>query len=153
MRIKALEEMREKLERDTSRTKAYPSAPIQHAFADGVTIEGYKALADKIEAEISERYMELPCDGDGEIIHIGDRLIWEHTAYNVVYTVETIGNGAWYDTNGAAHSPEIFKHVRTPLTVDEVLADFAADVERGRNTPETAKRYADEIRSILGGGR
>ena len=151
MRIKALEEMREKLERDTSRTKAYPSAPIQHAFADGVTIEGYKALADKIEAEISERFMEIPCDKDGIPIRIGDTVNvnkWyaprKVEGYTIVCKTRN-GYRAWHDACD-------LRHVE-PLTVEDVLADFAADVENDRNTPETAKRYADEIRSILGGGR
>lgn len=34
-------------------------------------------LADEIEAEITERYMELPKGGDGEVLRIGDE-VWFH---------------------------------------------------------------------------
>lgn len=31
-------------------------------------------IADRIDAELTERYVELPKDADGEVIHIGDEL-------------------------------------------------------------------------------
>ena len=35
-----------------------------------------------------------------------------------------------------------------PRTLEDVLADFAAEVENGRNHIETARRYADELREM-----
>lgn len=40
--------------------------------------------------------------------------------------------------------------LRPPRTVEDVLADFAAEVEQDRNTIETARKYAAEIRELMG---
>ena len=48
-------------------------------------------IADRIDAELAERYVELPVDADGETIRIGDRL----KAGSREFTV--IGIGRCYD--------------------------------------------------------
>jgi len=126
-----------------------------HLGVGTVALGGWKealiGCADEIEREISERFMEIPCDKDGIPIRIGDTVNvnkWyaprKVEGYTIVCKTRN-GYRAWHDACE-------LRHVE-PLTVEDVLADFAADVENDRNTPETAKRYADEIRSILGGGR
>lgn len=166
--IKALEELREKLERDTSKAKLYPTAPIKHAFAEGVTIEGYRALADAIEAEIAERFMELPVDADGVPIKPGDIMQFRDDA---PVRVDSIGNSkcyvgdfGWFGGNGGFYGKGTLKccrHVK-PRTLEDVLNDCADEIsekrgiapELNRDTPtrnEIVDKYADEIRELLRG--
>lgn len=108
-------------------------------------------VCDAIEAEIEHDYMRLPVDADGVPIRPGDKLI----AYNERFDVEGIGDGIVIYRNeddelGELFNPAATVHVK-PRTLEDVLADFAADVENDRNTIETARKYADEIRELLGG--
>lgn len=116
------------------------------------TKEEVLEIADAIEAEIAERYMALPVDADGVPIRVNDRLI----AYNERVDVEGVGDGiVIYRTENdelcLMFNPAAAIHVK-PRTLEDVLADFAADVENDRNTIETARKYADEIRELLLGG-
>lgn len=160
--IKALEELREKLERDTSKAKLYPTAPIKHAFAEGVTIEGYRALADAIEAEIAERFMELPVGADGVPIRVGDELECHANGYDGTFTVFAIGNNVavgnhdieWIRRNPSKwfHIASFCTHVK-PRTLEDVLREFTEKYQycisdNGRSV--TLAKYADEIRELLG---
>lgn len=59
--IKALEKLREKIRLD-----------VNNPWSD---LKGdLLAMCDKLEREISERYMELPLDADGAPIHVGDEI-------------------------------------------------------------------------------
>lgn len=94
-------------------------------------------------------YMPLPTDADGVPIRPGDKLI----AYNERFDVEGIGDGIVIYRNeddelGELFNPAATVHVK-PRTLEDVLADFAADAENDRNTIETARKYADEIRELL----
>lgn len=59
--IKALETLREAIERDVNN----PWTDLKGRLI---------AQVDKVEAEIAERFMELPVDDDGVPIHVGDEL-------------------------------------------------------------------------------
>lgn len=120
--IKALEELREKLERDTSKAKLYPTAPIKHAFAEGVTIEGYRALADAIEAEIAERFMELPLDADGVPIRIGDTVCEVDVRVPIEVMSLTFYEDC-VDVNVCGMNPNMLRHVK-PRTLDDVMAEY-----------------------------
>lgn len=165
--IKALEELREKLERDTSKAKLYPTAPIKHAFAEGATIEGHRALADAIEAEIAERFMELPVDADGVPIRVGDELECHTNGYDGTFTVFAIGNNVavgnhdieWIRRNPSKwfHIASFCTHVK-PRTLESILCDALADVSRMNDgnvrtfkpdAPYVAE-LAAEIRECLG---
>lgn len=52
----------------TERLRLYPRGYAQ------MTIEDIDDIADAIEREIDERYIELPKDFDGEYIHIGEAM-------------------------------------------------------------------------------
>ena len=59
--IKALEKLRDKIRLD-----------VNNPWSD---LKGdLLAMVDAIEAEIAERFMELPVDSDGVSIHVGDEL-------------------------------------------------------------------------------
>lgn len=116
-----------------------------YAHADAVR------LADEIEAEIEERYMELPVDADGVPIRVGDVMVDYKTPRNVVAVAPDSFMMDGYETD-SFYRPGLAKnHRHVKRTLEDVLSDFAAEVENDRNTIETARKYADEIRELLGG--
>lgn len=114
-------------------------------------------IADEIEAEIAERYMELPVDADGVPIRVYDKLI----AYNKHFSVEGIGNGTVIYLAEDGELGELFNTAATihvkPRTLEDVLREFAEDAvccNQFGSLYADEKRiaeYADEIRELLGG--
>lgn len=139
---------------------------LREALGDCITEAGHKdkfdtywitkdaadKLIDEIEAEIAERYMELPVDADGVPIRAGDKL--EHASGGWTFTADSLEIDRWgahVRANGQSRVQcANCRHVK-PRTLTDVLADFAADVENDSNTIETARKYAEEIRELLGG--
>lgn len=101
---------------------------------------------DEIEREIAERYMALPVDADGVPIRTGD--IMERVDGGPSQQACCLCSGGFNDA--PIWCARDFRHVK-PRTLEDVLADFAAEVENDRNTIETARKYADEIRELMGG--
>ena len=105
-------------------------------------------VANEIEREIAERYMELPVDADGVPIHVGDVL---ERGYVVDYVAPNwclaTGRGAMY--------ADMCHHVK-PRTLEDVLKELACDVRREwvENAPlaeHVYSEYADKIRELMGG--
>ena len=83
-------------------------------------------IAERIEQEVSERYMELPLDADGVPIRVGDMM--EFSAFEiekpVTRMVDGIGQGvffAWCGERGyRQHEAKRYRHHHEP-TVEDVL--------------------------------
>lgn len=88
------------------------------------------AIADRIDAELAERYVALPLDADGKPIRVGD--VMEFSEFEIEHpvtrTVEGIGQGtffAWCGERGyQQHEPKRYRHHRPP-TVEDILREFA----------------------------
>lgn len=110
------------------------------------------SLVDKVEAEIEERYMELPVDADGVPIRVGDKLEYRELTFDAFSVAEDVVFRECGFESGR-YTVDVYDHsdVRhhNPRTLEDVLADFAAEVENDRNTIETARKYADEIRELM----
>lgn len=110
-------------------------------------------LADEIEREIAERYMELPLDADGVPIHVGDEM--EHGEYGSVFVDAVAPCGiSVFKQNGftlwaPAFKPDAWHHFK-PRTVEDVLEEFADEVRRCCDSKETLGKYADELREMMG---
>lgn len=102
-------------------------------------------ILDEIEREIAERYIELPVDADGVPWHIGDTV----EGHGKVHCMDINRHGWAFFGIENAIDPALHRHAK-PRTVEDVLAGFAAEVEQGRNTIETARKYADELRELMG---
>jgi hypothetical protein len=76
-------------------------------------------LADEIEREIAEKYMELPVDADGVPWHIGD--VTENG--NTVNAITFDRFGAHFTSTLNDIDPSIHTHAK-PRTVEDVLHDF-----------------------------
>ena len=83
-------------------------------------------IAERIEQEVSERFMELPLDADGVPIRVGD--VMEFSAFEiekpVTRMVDGIGQGvffAWCGERGyQQHEAKRYRHHHEP-TVEDVL--------------------------------
>lgn len=129
----------------------------------GTSLSELDEIADEIEAEIAERYMELPVDANGAPIRVGDYLELGDTRGEVVALTYCPSNGKlpwewqcdtgdWYNT--------AFAHHAKPRTLESILAELANEVWEASCTCQTTwgdsgldgieARYADEIRAMLG---
>ena len=104
-------------------------------------------IADEIEREVSERYMELPVDADGVPWHIGD--MTENR--NVVNGIAFDRHGAHFISTLNDIDPGIHTHYK-PRTLENVLCDMIHEYGSTDALTETiADKYAAEIRELLGG--
>ena len=116
---------------------------------------------DEIEQEIAERYIELPVDADGVPIHVGDYLESEEYDGRLFpcrgLNVEVCKSGKrWtvcmsYDSYSGTseYTPaNRCRHVK-PRTIEDVLREFADEVERCCDTTDTIAEYAEEIRGMM----
>ena len=123
-----------------------------------ITAKACDMLIDEIEAEIAERYMLLPCDYDGEPLHIGDitnegkiaRMIVRDDGESSVYV---------YKLPNVLHEFACYEveHVK-PRTLEDVLTemldrntDGVGLREFNRDFGAFVAHYADEIRELMSG--
>ena len=111
-------------------------------------------LADNIEAEVAERYVELPVDADGEVIRIGDVMEWIDLdgEVSVTCSVDAIGVGcffAWDGGNGryAQKCANAYRHYQSP-TVESTLREMLAEIGEGGVYAEALllAKYAPRLR-------
>ena len=104
------------------------------------------SIADAIESEIAERFIELPVDANGVPIHVGDELEGGFAVdYVAPHWVFSAGRGAKHD--GSCH------HVK-PRTLEDVLSEFANRVcnsghQWWLDAADVVPQYADEIRELM----
>ena len=81
-------------------------------------------IAERIEQEVSERYMELPLDADGVPIRVGDVLTDGEYTFRVD-ELAAFGDGSWSIRNegGNAGAACDVTHYHAP-TVEDVLRDM-----------------------------
>jgi len=101
-------------------------------------------IADEIEREIAEKYMELPVDADGVPIRIGDTVRELDDCVPMKVMSLTFYEDC-VDVNAYGMNPNLLLHVK-PRTVEDVLRDFL-DVKV--YTSKTYERYADELRELI----
>lgn len=87
-----------------------------------ITASACDEYIDEIEAEIAERYMELPLDADGVPIRIGDAITLPNGQRDRIRFFCINANGARLNERGWV--PSACRHVK-PRTVEDVLEDFA----------------------------
>ena len=110
-------------------------------------------LADEIEAEVAERYIELPVDVNNEPVHIGDEM--EHRSKSETLDVIAVGNDCFFTGRLADRyvrcvdvSAE-WHHVK-PDPLKELLCDMIHEYGGTDELTETvAGRYADRIRELM----
>lgn len=105
-------------------------------------------IADEIEAEITERYMLLPCDADGAPIRCGDEVTTD-ALWNEKWSVFAVASDYWVDVDGYTHKPCATRHVK-PRTIEDVLRDLVDGIGSVEFDALTAiGDAADEIRELM----
>ena len=120
-------------------------------------------IADEIEREIAERYMELPLDADGVPVKLGDTIGEVDNCDRYTFTVEGytsalpdgIGELMLVDDHDDCWYPSECRHVN-PRTIEDVLRELVDSALDGTGRDPLLKdwsalvvRYADEIRGLL----
>lgn len=141
--IKALDALRRAVKK--GKACAYESGK---AYYDAID-----ECMDAIEREVSERFMELPYDEDGVLIHVGDVVQGLGDAGPVQH-VELWDNG-WVVVFEFApgqftrYSGDAVRHYK-PRTIEDVLRDVMHDyATTGMTRDEVAAKYAEEIRGMM----
>ena len=149
--IKALEELREYVNTNWT-CQAASWARLNEAI-------------DNIEAEIAERYMELPVDADGAPIRVGDKLFFDKnypgicTGYDWLKINDDgkwmiVVRSDWHNGGCRLLAHDSAHHVQR--TLEDVLRDVwkeALDYAKSdiwRNPDEVFAERADEIRAMFG---
>lgn len=85
------------------------------------------AIADSIDTELAERYVELPKDADGEYIHEGDKVEWRSHdgVWNEAATVAAVcSDGCYINVGLVVHVSKFdIRHYHEP-TVEDLLREF-----------------------------
>ena len=103
-------------------------------------------IADAIEREVKEGYVELPKDANGEHIHIGDKLVGKYLEGNPVVecTRLTLTND-WMVGHGRAEGTyNLYAHYHEP-TVEDVLEELCLEYVRSWNGEATAKERKEVV--------
>lgn len=147
--LESIKKLRKKLEEDTAGDFVFTTCPEQHGFRAGATIENYEAIADEIEREVAERFMELPLDADGVPVRVGDVLTDDDEYKFKVFELAAFGDGSWSirDEDGDAWAACDVTHHHAP-TVEDVLTEFGIDWEHESDCEDRAallKEYATKL--------
>jgi hypothetical protein len=126
----------------------------------------FEHIADHIDAEHERQlevlyrdmsdaeYIKLPVDADGVPIRVGDSIEIIGGDYGVAVAIELCENGDWNVSMRPSgwDMPTIFaaesvRHHHEP-TVEDVLREFADEVQRCCDTADTIAEYAKKLRLI-----
>lgn len=134
--------------------KARPDGIAVSFGIDGEWLDGWNravlATVEKIEKEVSERYMELPVDADGVPIRVGDVMESEvdYLFDGKPFTVRAlvlcedgweVGDGRF----GNRYEPDSLHHHHEP-TVEDVLREFAEKITDSQ-IPDVHPTYEEAI--------
>ena len=118
-------------------------------------------IADEIEAEIADRFIELPTDADGAPWTFETESFVDDTGIEVVFSgLKVDRKGRWKIlSNCVWHDPSLCRHVKQ-RTLEDVLREYGkayhahmADnyMNYDGTDEQVIEKYADEIRELLGG--
>ena len=105
--------------------------------------EAFRDLADEIEREVAEKYMELPVDADGVPWHVGE--VTENGNRINAMTVDRVG---WHFTDTLNDiDPSIHTHYR-PRNIEDVLRDVRNMQSDDDGEDALIAFYVDELRKM-----
>lgn len=111
-----------------------------------------RAYADAIEAELAERYAELPVDVDGAPIRIDDELVLQEKVWEKPSTVESItwDGKDWYFTCYEGFFNVLgWKHGHKPTVLDTLLG-LLNEYREGECVMDEGRlsEYAEKLRLV-----
>ncbi len=157
--VGAVDRLREYVANAPASSMGEMARAIVRNYCDTIEVEagdptGARRFAERLEAAAAERadvtlfgvdYTALPLDADGEPVRIGDVMEWsDGEAFDV------IGIGAhtlfYADEHAEAQWTEASdKHHYHAPTVEDVLREFADEVQRCCDTEDTIAEYAAKL--------
>ena len=145
--IKALERLHKDADHITDQAQGYDYSRVRNLV---------RHYADAIQAEVDERFMELPVDADGVPIRVGDTVEWlvKNGDYEVVAVGELVALKLGEDGSFTI-AADALRHVK-PRTLEDALADMANNIAMqvdGKIHYWKASDFGDEaaeIRELLG---
>ena len=124
MSLKALDELR-----------GWIVATVDYGLGpNGTNLEQLHDIADAIEAEIAERFMELPVDADGVPIHIGDTLLKSTGAPKASYgdVVGVSDDSVWFNAkNGWESNWSSMTRHYVPDSIGRIVQDMRDSISPG----------------------
>lgn len=125
--------------------------------SDEMLLADIDACIKAVEAEIADRFIELPTDADGVPWTLETESFVDDAGIEVVFSgLKVDCKGRWKIlSNCVWHNPSLCRHVK-PRMLEDVLEDcineFSHRCTEGKyDTRPTVAKYADEIRELLGG--
>ena len=109
-------------------------------------------IADAIEREVEERYIERPVDADGMVIAPADNMVDQNGEQFIVSSIELLASGECLVYRKGTLGSEFANlcHHKPP-TVEDVLREFGRGWHEQMNGPETfdiadyVERYAAKL--------
>ena len=137
----------------TDKLREWASVEVPYKYGHQLT-----AIANRIDAELAERYVKLPVDADDVPIHIGDEMVFLDLCGNksepfVVEGFESPDMWLVHCDEGRVRYTANPMHTRHyyESTVEDVLAEFANKVcnsghQWGLDAADTIAEYAAKLR-------
>lgn len=153
--MKALDSLRETLKGCVRKAGVEPNEFDTY----WITASACDACIDEVEREISERYVLLPCDADGEPWTLETERFIDDTGRKVKFSgLQVDREGRWKILNVCVcHDPSLCRHVK-PDPLKELLtemldrnSDGVGYREFGGDFESFVKSYAERIRELMGG--
>lgn len=109
-------------------------------------------IADEIEAEVAERYMELPVDADGVPIHIGDILLKSTGAPKASYgdVVGVSDDSVWFSVKNGWESnwANLTRHYE-PDSIERVAMDMRDSIsEHVGLAPDEVLAFVERLQRL-----
>lgn len=162
--IKALDSLRETLKSCVRKAGVEPDEFDTY----WITASACDACIDEVEREISERYVLLPCDADGEPWTLETERFIDDTGRKVKFSgLQVDREGRWKILNVCVcHDPSLCRHVK-PDPLKEILNEHLQEREKIVRKLESSmitlgeaeneedacdKLFAERIRELMGGG-
>ena len=108
-------------------------------------------IADEIEREISERYVLLPCDADGEPWTLETERFIDDTGRKVKFSgLQVDREGRWKILSICVwHDPSLCRHVK-PDPLKELLEELVSEA-RDDSRDFSVEPWCDAVRDLMGG--
>ena len=123
-------------------------------FPHTSTHDKISELARAAQHELDERYQLLPLDANGEVIHIGDELVFDDHEFIVSGIGLLEGNGVgvvYYTTDGGlcdGHLASDCRHYHKQ-TVEDILREFVITLDQNAQLSNGVARTIAEYAPML----
>ena len=115
----------------TEEVRKLAADPLLGIASQKQHVERLTEIADRIDAELAERYIAMPLDADGVPIRVGDivEYVDDTLAPRNVASINLACDGWWVYINGVGRRSDKYRHV-TPDTWERIIEEV---LQRGHD--------------------